>query len=246
MWDVRAAFLPQQIPRRGHGVGRRRRAAAAAAGSGCRGRGRDRRARRPHLHGRTRRAARALRRAAASAHRPRTPRSRRVGARAVPRRGGAPDAGARDLPRTPARERRAGRHALPAPARSARHGAVPHRRRRVRDERGRSSTRARCSPGSSAPGALDVHSYHHQGVDRLGEGLVATARTRRWARAGIRVRGAGLSSSGCSGTPRRTPRTAGCSRGSWPRHPHIASVHRVPRSVDESPSTAGETGGPVS
>lgn len=31
--------------------------------------------------------------------------------------------------------------------------------------------------GLVGAGALDVHSYHHQGVDRLGDGLVATART---------------------------------------------------------------------
>ena len=127
---------PAAVLRRGDGVGRRRGAAAAAAGSGCRGRGRARRTRRSHPHGRTRRAARAVRRGAASAHRPRATRSRRVGARAVPRRGGATDAGARDLPRTPARERRAGRHAAPAPARGARHRALPHRRRGLRDERG--------------------------------------------------------------------------------------------------------------
>lgn len=31
--------------------------------------------------------------------------------------------------------------------------------------------------GLVGPGSLDVHSYHHQGIDRLGDGLVVSART---------------------------------------------------------------------
>ena len=92
----RARRLPAAaVLRRGDRVGRHRGAAPAAAGSGCRGRGRARRPRRAHPHGRLDVAARAVRRGAASAHRPRASRPRRVGARAVPRRGGATDAGPR-------------------------------------------------------------------------------------------------------------------------------------------------------
>ena len=49
-----------------------------------------------------------------------------------------------------------------------------------------------------------MHSYHHQGVDRLGDGLVVTARTDDGLVAGVRVHGRRLRASACSGIPSRT------------------------------------------
>ena len=68
----------------------------------------------------------------------------------------------------------------------------------------------RLEPGSLAARAVGgeraaVKSHHHQGVDELGEGLVATGwSTRDDAGRGDRAARASASRSACCGTPRRT------------------------------------------
>ena len=99
-------------------------------------------------------------------------------ARARPLRAGAGAAGARarhagagDLPRHAAAQRRAGRHARPAPARVARQRGAPHGRRAPS-----ATTDVRLEPGSlacaggRAPSGSVVRSHHHQGVERAGRG----------------------------------------------------------------------------
>ena len=79
--------------------------------------------------------------------------------------------------------------------------------------------RTRRSPSSSATGDLDVHSYHHQGHRPARRRARRDGAHRRRTRAGVRVHRRRATSSGCSGTPSRTSRTAGSSPDSWPRHP---------------------------
>ena len=89
----------------------------------------------------------------------------------------------------PARECRARRHAAPAPARGARHRAVPARRRRLRDQRGRDRRRARrlASPRRATATSTCTATTTRASTE-LGDGLVVTARTDDGLIAGVRVR----------------------------------------------------------
>ena len=104
------------------------------------------------------------------------PRARPLGDRAGAPGGRARHAGARDLPRDAADQRRARRHAAPAhprPRRSrtstaATRAASTNSDHDVRLEEGSLAARA---AGEELHG---TKSHHHQGVDEIGEGLVVT------------------------------------------------------------------------
>ena len=152
----------------------------------------------------------------------------RAGAGRVRARGRAPrrrrrPADPRHLPRRPGAQRRARRHAVPAPAGGhRRHGRATARPRRAGRtthdvaRRGRLAARR----ASWARETLRVNSFHHQAVDRLGR---RPARRRVGARRdgrGDRGRRRAASCSASSGTPRRSTggarSTRGCSRRSSP------------------------------
>ena len=134
-------------------------------------------------------------------------RARRLRAGAGPAGAGARHAGARDLPRHAADQRgaAAARSTSTCPSRSAtrRHRAVAGT---FGDAPGAAGAGARWPRRGRAERPL-VRSHHHQGVDRLGEGLEVSG----WSaddelRRGDRAARAAASPSASSGTPRRTQR----------------------------------------
>ena len=163
------ASLLRRVRRAGRRPGARR------ASERGRGRGDARRARRDRVLGRHRHRPGALRRRAAPVDRPGAgpPRCRRAAssrgcARARP-------ADARDLPRLPAAERAARWRPDPAPP-----GGGGSRRVTARRSASSRSTRSTCAEGTRLETILGprheaVRSSHHQGVGRVGAGLVESA-----------------------------------------------------------------------
>ena len=169
---------------------------------------RDRAAARParrHLPlGRARPRPGDLRRAAASRAGPDRARPRPLRARDRRARRRAADADAGDLPRDAGAQRRPRRHPAPAPPRPAERAIPPPPARARRRSR---PTAFGSSPGSrlgerSAPSELDVNSFHHQAIERLGEGLRATASAPDGTIEAVEDPSA-PSWSASSGTPRR-------------------------------------------
>ena len=111
-------------------------------------------------------------------------------------------AGARHLPGAPGPQRRPGRHPPPAPARSGRARRAPPRPVGLRRGEGDHDPRDSTAAAIFGAGATVLCS-HHQSIDRLGTGLIATACGRRRSHRGGRAPRTARSSSGCSGIPRR-------------------------------------------
>ena len=140
-----------------------------------------------------------------------------LGARAAGGRAQAADPG--DLPRRPGAQRRhaAARSTSTCPTRAASGERVEHRQTEPGDEVTHSVERR---PGHAPARAdrrdeVDVNSFHHQAVDRLGRDLRRHRPVPRRRDRGDRDRPATRSRSGCSGTPSAwstAPSTSGCSR----------------------------------
>ena len=202
--DARRHLAPRARRRRGARVARPRRRAAVPRRPRCRARALRRR-RSPD------RSTAPTSPTTSSKSRSRTPRS--------PTR----RADARDLPRHPGPQRRARRHADPAPSRTARASALhgrPGEPGGARDERGRRSIAGSLLAKTMDAERVTCSCHHHQSLDRLGDraaGHGARRRRRRRSRRGRPARGC----SRCSGTPRTppaaTPRSSACSTPSSPR-----------------------------
>ena len=182
---------------------RHRPAARPGGGRGPRPAARPRR--RPDAGRRRRPRPGLLRRRAARRDEGHLARARPLRAGADPAGAGARHAGAGDLPRHAAAQRRARRHprSSTCPRRSA-------ARCTARSPGPSASTRCGSSPDRSPTRAagtegLVVRSHHHQGVDRVGEGLrVSGWSVRRRPDRGDRAARQALRPRSCSGTRRRT------------------------------------------
>ena len=99
---------------------------------------------------------------------------------------------------------------LPAPARRHRRRGRPPPDRAGLGRHARRARRARLarSRASWAPSALRVNSFHHQAVERLGDGLRAVAWAPDGTVEGIEADGEPASCSACSGTRRRSTRSS--------------------------------------
>ena len=136
--------------------------------------------------------------------------------RAAAARGGARarPADARDLPRLPAAERPARRRPRSSTCRR-RSGTRATARRSVSSR----STRSTCEEGTRLETILGprheaVRSSHHQGVGRVGAGLVESAYAEDGSLEAIEDPVQAVRARACSGTPRWRRTTSGCSRRS--------------------------------
>ena len=169
-------------------------------------------------------------------------RARRLRGGARARGDRARHAGAGHLSRHAADQRRLRRHARAAPARALRPSRAPARGRVLRRRRPRRAPERGLAGGRAAGELLHAtKSHHHQGVDRVGEGLVVSGvSTLDELPEAIELPDRPASCWACSGIPRPTWRARWWAR--WSTRPPAPAC---PSSARHPPAGAGtRRGGP--